>query len=57
MKGKISNLQAQLGQELKKTNKTKVYTSSRDEVYRSTWGHWDRMQFFVPQLKPEAPQI
>ena len=24
---------------------------SRDEVYWSTWDHWDRMQFLVPQLK------
>ena len=25
---------------------------SRDEVYRSTQAHLDRMQFIVPQLKP-----
>ena len=25
---------------------------SRDEVYRSNWAHWDRMQFLVPQMKP-----
>ena len=21
-------------------------------MYRSTWAHWDRMQFFVSQLNP-----
>ena len=51
IKSKINNLRAQLGRELKKTKKTKS-GKSRDEVYRSTWGHWDRMQFLVPQLKP-----
>ena len=39
-----------------KTKKTKS-GQSRDEVYRSTWAHWDRMQFLVPQLKREEPQI
>ena len=53
IKSKINNLQAQLGRELKKTKKTKS-GQSRDEVYRSTWAHWDRMEFLAPQLKPES---
>ena len=51
IKGKIDNLRAQLGRELKKTKKTKS-GQSRDKVYRSLWAHWDRMQFLVSQLKP-----
>ena len=47
----LNNLQAQLGRELKKTKKTKT-GQFRDEVYRSTWAHWNRMMFLVPQLKP-----
>ena len=48
---KIINLQVQLGRELKKTTKTKS-GQSKDEAYRSTWAHWDRIQFLVPQVKP-----
>ena len=51
IKRKINNLRAQLRTELKKTKKTKS-VQSRDEVYRSNWAHWNRMQFFAPQLKP-----
>ena len=51
IKSKINNLRAQLGRELKKTKKTKS-GQSRDEVYKSAWAHWDRVQFLVPQSKP-----
>ena len=50
IKGKINNLRAQIVRELKKTKKTKS-GESRDEEYRSTWAHWEKMQFLVPQLK------
>ena len=51
IKSKINNLRAQIGRELKKTKNTKR-EQSRDEVCKSTWGHWDRMQFLVQHLKP-----
>ena len=50
VKSKINNLRVQLGRELKKTKKTKC-GQSRDELHKSSWAHWDRMQFLVPQMK------
>ena len=43
---KINNLQAQLGRKPRKTKKIKS-GQFRDEVHRSTWALWDRMQFLV----------
>ena len=50
IKTKINNLRAQLGRELKKAKKTKNGQST-DDSYKSSWCHWERMQFLVPQMK------
>ena len=50
IKTKINNLRAQLGRELKKAKKTKSGQST-DDSYKSSWCHWEIMQFLVPQMK------
>ena len=53
IRSKINNLRAELGRKFKKTKKIKN-RQYKDEVHKSTWVHWDSMQFLVPQLKPKS---
>ena len=50
IKGKINGLRAQLGKEVAKVNKTKGGHST-DELYASSWIHYDRLSFLLPVIK------
>ena len=54
VKTKINNLRAQLGREINKVKKTKSGQST-DELYKSSWLYFQRLQFLVPQMQP-APR-
>ena len=51
IKTKILTLRSQLGREITKVNRTKSGQST-DQLYRSTWMYWDRLQFLRPVLQP-----
>ena len=48
IKAKINGLRAQLGREVAKVNKTKIGQST-DELYPSSWIHYDRLSFLLPK--------
>ena len=48
--GKINGLRAQLGREVVKANKAKSGQST-DELYASSWIHYDRLSFHLPVIK------
>eukprot|EP00112_Aurelia_sp_Birch-Aquarium-sp1_P025272 Seg832.1 transcript_id=Seg832.1/GoldUCD/mRNA.D3Y31 product="hypothetical protein" protein_id=Seg832.1/GoldUCD/D3Y31 len=48
---KIISLRSQLGREMRKTVKTKSGQSA-DDLYKSNWAYWDRLQFLQPVMKP-----
>ena len=50
IKAKINGLRAQLGREVAKVNKTKRGQST-DELYASSWIHYDRLSFLLPVIK------
>ena len=50
IKAKINELRAQLGREVAKVNKTKSGQST-DELYASSWIHYDRLSFLLPVIK------
>ena len=50
IKAKINGLRAQLGREVAKVNKTKSGQST-DELYASSWIHYDRLSFLLPVIK------
>ena len=50
IKAKINGLRAQLGREVAKVNKTKIGQST-DELYASSWIHYDRLSFLLPVIK------
>ena len=50
IKVKINGLRAQLGREVAKVNKTKSGQST-DELYASSWIHYDRLSFLLPVIK------
>ena len=50
IKTKINGLRAQLGSEVAKVNKTKSEQSA-DELYASSWIHYDRLSFLLPVIK------
>ena len=50
IKTKINGLRAQLGSEVAKVNKTKSGQSA-DELYASSWIHYDRLSFLLPVIK------
>ena len=50
IKTKINGLRAQLGREVAKVNKTKSGQST-DELYTSSWIHYDRLSFLLPVIK------
>ena len=50
IKAKINGLRAQLGREVVKVNKTKSGQST-DELYPSSWIHYDRLPFLLPVIK------
>ena len=50
IKAKISGLGAQLGRKVAKVNKTKSEKST-DELYASSWIHYDRFSFLFPAIK------
>ena len=50
IKAKINGLRAQLGREVAKVNKTKSGQST-DELYASSWIHYDRLSFHLPVIK------
>ena len=47
---KINGLRAQLGREVVKANKAKSGQST-DELYASSWIHYDRLSFHLPVIK------
>eukprot|EP00112_Aurelia_sp_Birch-Aquarium-sp1_P024659 Seg788.15 transcript_id=Seg788.15/GoldUCD/mRNA.D3Y31 product="hypothetical protein" protein_id=Seg788.15/GoldUCD/D3Y31 len=51
IKTKIISLRSQLGREMGKTVKTKSGQSA-DDLYKSNWAYWDRLQFLQPVMKP-----
>ena len=51
IKTKILTLRSQLGREITKVNRTKSGQST-DQLYKSTWMYWDRLQFLRPVLQP-----
>lgn len=51
IKTKIVSLRAQLGRELAKVSKVRSGQST-DELYKSTWVYWERLQFLRPALTP-----
>ena len=51
IKNKITSVRSQLGRELSKMAKTKSGQSA-DELYQSTWAHFDRLKFLHPVVKP-----
>ena len=53
IKTKINNLRAQLGREIGKVKKTKSGQAT-NELYKSSWVHWERLQFLVPQMQPSS---
>ena len=50
IKAKINGLRAQLGKEVAKVNKTKSGQST-NELYASSWTHYDRLFFLLPVIK------
>ena len=50
IKAKINGLRGQLGGEVAKVNKTKSGQST-DELYASSWIHYDRLSFLLPVIK------
>ena len=50
IRAKINGLWAQLGREVAKVNKTKSGQST-DELYASSWIHYDRLSFLLPVIK------
>ena len=50
IKAKINGLRAQLGREVAKVNKTKSGQST-DELYASSWIHYDRLSFLLHVIK------
>ena len=50
IKAKINGLRAQLGREVAKVNKIKSGQST-DELYASSWIHYDRLSFLLPVIK------
>ena len=50
VKSKINGLRAQLGREMVK-EKTTRSGQSTDELYRSTWPHYDKLFFLIPVIK------
>ena len=50
IKAKINGLRAQLGREVAKVNKTKSGQST-DELYASSWIHYDCLSFLLPVIK------
>ena len=51
IKTKTLTLRSQLGREISKVNKTKSGQST-DQLYKSTWIYWERLQFLRPVLQP-----
>ena len=50
IKAKINGLRAQFEREIAKVNKTKSGQST-DELYASSWIHYDRLSFLLPVIK------
>ena len=50
IKSKINNLRSQLSREISKERKTDS-GQSFDELYKSTWVHFDDLKFLIPVLK------
>ena len=50
IKAKINGLRTQLGREVAKVNKIKNREST-DELYASSWIHYDRLSFLLPVIK------
>ena len=50
IKAKINGLRAQLGRKVAKVNKTKSGQST-DELYASSWIHYNRLSFLLPVIK------
>ena len=50
IKAKLNGLRAQLGREVVKVNRTKSGQST-DELYASSWIHYDRLSFLLPAIK------
>ena len=50
IKANINMLRAQLGREVAKVSKTKSGQST-DELYASSWIHYDRLSFLLPVIK------
>ena len=55
IKTKINGLRAQLGREVAKVNKTKSGQST-DDLYNSSWIHYDRLSFLLPVIKSSKSQ-
>ena len=51
IKTNVLTLRSQLGREITKVNRTKSGQST-DQLYKSTWMYWDRLQFLRPVLQP-----
>lgn len=49
IKSKINGLQAQLGKEIVKEKATRSGQST-DELYRSSWQHYDKLAFLIPVI-------
>ena len=50
IKARINGLRGQLGREVAKVNKTKSGQST-NELYASSWIHYDRLSFLLPAIK------
>ena len=50
IKAKLNGLRAQLGREVVKVNRTKSRQST-DELYASSWIHYDCLSFLLPVIK------
>eukprot|EP00794_Sanderia_malayensis_P009979 gene9979-11002_t len=51
IKTKLTSLRAQLGREMAKVSKVRSGQSA-DDMYKSTWAYWDRLQFLKPVITP-----